>query len=187
MGARWKLSNMSLEVSSLRALAHPVRLRILSLLTGAPMSAAEVARELDITQANASYHLRNLARAGLVVEAGQEKIRGGMAKKYRHPPQSGAPRHESTPEDRHVAWQAMAHELTRRAGLEDTAPSDSTRGLLCDAEFWVEPEVWARARALVHEASALLHSSAKAPRGAGTIFVNAQMAMFKMRDPKEEK
>ena len=34
------------RVVSLRSLAHPVRLRMLSLLTGAPMSAAEVAREL---------------------------------------------------------------------------------------------------------------------------------------------
>ena len=38
----------------LRALAHPVRLRILSLLTGADLTAADVARELGITHANAS-------------------------------------------------------------------------------------------------------------------------------------
>ena len=73
------------EVSSMRATAHPVRLQILSLLTGAELSAAEIARELDLTHANASYHLRTLADAGLVVEAGEEKIRGGVAKRYRHP------------------------------------------------------------------------------------------------------
>ncbi len=72
-------------VSSLRATAHPLRLRILSLLTGAELSAAEVARELDVTHANASYHLRVLADAGEVVVAGEEKIRGGVAKRYRHP------------------------------------------------------------------------------------------------------
>ena len=37
----------------LRALAHPVRLRILSLLTGGDLSAADVARKLEITHANA--------------------------------------------------------------------------------------------------------------------------------------
>ena len=40
---------MSLEderISELRATAHPLRLQMLSLLTGAEMSAAEVAREL---------------------------------------------------------------------------------------------------------------------------------------------
>ena len=73
------------EVSAMRATAHPLRLRILSLLTGAEMSAAEVARELEVTHANASYHLRLLADAGLLVEAGEEKIRGGVAKRYRHP------------------------------------------------------------------------------------------------------
>ncbi|WP_268815939.1 helix-turn-helix domain-containing protein [Amycolatopsis alkalitolerans] len=38
-------------------LAHPLRLRLLSLLTGASLSAAEAARELGETQANVSYHL----------------------------------------------------------------------------------------------------------------------------------
>ncbi|MGI8954187.1 MAG: helix-turn-helix domain-containing protein, partial [Nocardioidaceae bacterium] len=42
---------MSSEVATLRAPAHPVRLQMLSLLTGAAMSAAELARELHITQA----------------------------------------------------------------------------------------------------------------------------------------
>src|SRR5215831_21075892 len=72
-------------IARLRAGAHPLRLRIMSLLTGAEMSAAEVARELDINHANASYHLRVLAEAGQVVEAGEERIRGGVAKRYRHP------------------------------------------------------------------------------------------------------
>src|SRR6187549_612915 len=63
-------------VRRLRATAHPLRLEMLSLLTGAALSAAEVARELGVTQANASYHLRLLHRAGLVEEAGQEKVNG---------------------------------------------------------------------------------------------------------------
>src|ERR1700679_2222186 len=59
---------MSLEVegrrvAALRARAHPLRLRMLSLLTGAAMSAAELGRELGVSQALASYHLRQLAHA----------------------------------------------------------------------------------------------------------------------------
>jgi DNA-binding transcriptional ArsR family regulator len=73
------------QISAMRAVAHPVRLRILSLLTGAEMSAAEIGRELGIAHASASYHLRVLAEAGEVVEAGEEHIRGGVAKRYRHP------------------------------------------------------------------------------------------------------
>ncbi len=66
--------------SARRATAHPLRLQILSLLTGTELSAAEIARELDTTQANASYHLRVLAGAGLLEPAGEEQIRGGVAK-----------------------------------------------------------------------------------------------------------
>ncbi len=82
-------ANAATRVSEMRATAHPVRLQMLSLLTGTQLSAAEIARELGITHANASYHLRLLAAAGLVVEAGEEKIRGGIAKRYRHPWDAG--------------------------------------------------------------------------------------------------
>ena len=51
-------------VSALRSVAHPVRLRILSLVTAEAMSAADVARALDLTHANALYHLRVLHDAG---------------------------------------------------------------------------------------------------------------------------
>ena len=59
---------MDEKLSRLRAAGHPLRLRMLSLLTGAELSAAEVARELDLTHANASYHLRLLENAGLLVK-----------------------------------------------------------------------------------------------------------------------
>ena len=77
--------------NQLRALAHPVRLRILSLLTGADLTAADVARELGITHANASYHLRFLLDAGEIVVSGEETIRGGRARRYRHHWRGGGP------------------------------------------------------------------------------------------------
>ena len=43
-----------------------------------------MARELGITQANASYHLRLLADVGQLQVSGTEKVRGGVAKKYRY-------------------------------------------------------------------------------------------------------
>ena len=54
----------------LRAIAHPVRNRILDELgaTG-PMRAADIARELGIPANQASFHLRQLAKYGLAVEA----------------------------------------------------------------------------------------------------------------------
>src|SRR3990170_1604466 len=57
----------------LRALAHPVRGRILDEIeaTG-PVRAADVARELGIPANQASFHLRQLAKYGLVEEAPEE-------------------------------------------------------------------------------------------------------------------
>lgn len=166
------------EVSSLRALAHPLRLRILSLLTGAEMSAAEIGRELGISQANASYHLRQLAAAELLVEAGEEKIRGGVAKRYRHPWQSQGAGSKATDEDARLSMQAVGNELVRRFDFR----LPTTTQFLSDAEMWVEPAVWAEVMELLVKASDLMHSGAKPPRSTGTIHVNATTVAFQMRD-----
>ena len=53
----------------LRAIAHPVRNRVLTELSAqGSMRAADVARELDIPANQASFHLRQLAKYGLVEE-----------------------------------------------------------------------------------------------------------------------
>jgi DNA-binding transcriptional ArsR family regulator len=170
------------DVSSLRAVAHPVRLRILSLLTGTEMSAAEIARELDLTHANASYHLRVLAEAGEVVEAGEEKIRGGVARRYRHPWDRVRPSPAAGPgargqEEREMHVRALAEELVRRFGQR----KDRTPAQLTDAELWVTPEVWQRVSSLVGEAARLLHAEAVPPRTPGTLHVNLSSALFEMR------
>ncbi|NUR08475.1 MAG: helix-turn-helix transcriptional regulator [Nocardioidaceae bacterium] len=167
------------RIANLRAGAHPLRLRILSLLTGAEMSAAEIARELDITHANASYHLRVLADAGQVVEAGEERIRGGVAKRYRHPWQDKHIR-TSTPEERELVVRATAEELVRRSRRR----RPRTKSSLTDAELWVTPEVWQRVFALAEEASTLLHAEARPPRTKGTVHVNMTAVLFQMTEEK---
>ncbi|PVG83420.1 transcriptional regulator [Nocardioides gansuensis] len=169
-------------ISALRAVAHPVRLRILSLLTAEAMSAAEVARALDLTHANASYHLRVLHEAGELVEAGEERIRGGVARRYRYPvggDPARRPKGPAAPEDR-VAWASATHaEVVRRlasASRERHPGSDS------DLETWVEPDVWARAMGLVQEAVLLLHAEARPARTEGTIHVSATTLAFVMAD-----
>ncbi len=55
----------------LQALAHPVRLGIMELLTvSGPLTATELADRLDETPANCSWHLRKLAEHHFVEEAG---------------------------------------------------------------------------------------------------------------------
>jgi DNA-binding transcriptional ArsR family regulator len=169
------------RVVSLRALAHPVRLQMLSLLTGAPMSAAEVARELGLTHANASYHLRQLLAAGQLVEAGEETIRGGRAKRYRYDVDApGAT--ASGPGERATYYRLLADELLRRSASNDP----HARQTSTDAELWVAPDDWARALDLVKEAMAQLHRVALPPRAPGAAHVSVSLAMFAMADPSDD-
>jgi len=165
----------------LRALAHPIRLRILSLLTGASLTAAEVARELELTHANASYHLRQLHSSGIIEVAGQERIHGGVAKRYRYDVEGELKKPAVPPKDNdtrahRLIYAAMATELNRRSALMRR----STRNHLTDAELWIDPEVWKGIRDRISEASHDLHRAAKPPRTPKAIRVNATIALFEM-------
>ncbi|WP_298509062.1 helix-turn-helix domain-containing protein [uncultured Nocardioides sp.] len=167
------------DVSSLRVIAHPVRLRMLSILTGSAMSAADLARELGISHANASYHLRQLAEADEVVEAGERTIRGGVAKLYRYPddpddqPPSGP---DASTEDRLLYVRAVGTELERRT----LARQPGRPGLVADLEGWVDPDTWERALGLLKEASRLLHGANQPPHSPGTDHVSFTAWAFQM-------
>jgi DNA-binding transcriptional ArsR family regulator len=170
------------EMETLRATAHPLRLRIISLLTGAAMSAAEVARELDVTQANASYHLRLLERAGLIRVVEEERIRGGIARRYRFEPSS----QPSVTRDIHQHLGAEAHGPLF-AALASAMRERGTRwapgpGVNTDADMWVSPDVWQQVVNLVGQASDLVHASAQPSRTKGTVHVSMSAALFCMDD-----
>ncbi|GAA3628362.1 hypothetical protein GCM10022223_52140 [Kineosporia mesophila] len=174
-------------LDELRATAHPVRLRLLSLLTGTAMSAAEAGRELQLSQAGASYHLRVLERAGLVRVVEVVRLRGGEAKRYRHESsarpfdperaESADPVKETAEEHAQYVG-AIAEELHRRSALRDQGPQ-----VHIDAELWVDAQTWRRVIALVGEASALLHAQAQAPRTPRTSPVSMTAALFPVRRP----
>src|SRR4051794_11824725 len=54
---------------AMRALAHPVRLALLELLADGPLTATEAGERVGESPANASFHLRQLAKYGFVEEA----------------------------------------------------------------------------------------------------------------------
>lgn len=59
------------DPKTIRALAHPLRLDLLQVLgASGPATAAHCARVLGASQASCSFHLRQLAKYGLVEEAG---------------------------------------------------------------------------------------------------------------------
>ncbi|AGL13637.1 regulatory protein ArsR [Actinoplanes sp. N902-109] len=165
----------------LRATAHPVRLQILSLLSSAALTAADVARELGLTHANASYHLRNLLSAGVVVQEGEERIRGGVAKRYRYDSSrdrgyfNGA---GADPDTHRAMYAVVADELIRRTAQADW----STGGTMTDAELWVDPEVFLDIRERITQLSRELHAAAQPPRTPGTVRTSTTVAMFRMTD-----
>jgi DNA-binding transcriptional ArsR family regulator len=162
-------------MSRLRATAHPVRLRILSLLTAEAMSAAEVARALDLTHANASYHLRVLHDIGALVVESEERIRGGMAKRYRYDATREVPLRTHAVDDRIAYARANALEVERR--LRDAVEGASSSS---DLEAWVSVDTWRRALDLLREASHLLHAEAQPAGTPDTVHVSATTTAFTM-------
>ncbi|HEY2717044.1 MAG TPA: helix-turn-helix domain-containing protein [Solirubrobacterales bacterium] len=56
---------------ALRAVAHPIRLELIGLLRrSGPLTATQAAARIDESPASCSFHLRQLAKYGLVEEAG---------------------------------------------------------------------------------------------------------------------
>lgn len=166
------------RIPALRAVAHPVRLRILSMLTAQAMSAAEVARALGIAHASASYHLRVLRDVGELVVDDTEKIRGGTAKRYRYAV-GGDREAASSPhggEDMVAYVHATHSEVVRRLARRRA----EGRGTTSDLETWVDQETWTRAVRLLHEALMLLHEEARPAGTEGTIPVSTTVLAFEM-------
>jgi len=168
------------ETSALRVLAHPLRLRMLSLLTGAPFSAMELSRELSISHALASYHLRQLHAAGVIELAEVRPRNGGRERRYGYrpdPPQRAARPRPDQESDALLA-EAVCVELRRRSG--DAAPGPERLGV--DAQLWVEPADWQAALDAVRAASVTLHERAKPPRSTGTARVSVSAVLFALAD-----
>ena len=68
-GAGMELSSITPDPTALRALSHPVRLRILGLLrVDGPSTASALAARLGLNSGATSYHLRQLAQHGFAVD-----------------------------------------------------------------------------------------------------------------------
>jgi len=163
------------NLNDLRVVAHPLRLRLLSLLTGESLSAAEAARSLGESQANVSYHLRRLAQAGLVELVQETRVRGGMARRYRHNPLSGEALVAGDAGSTASLLTALAGQFERRAAQAADAPFVFT-----DAEVWVSPKAWARIQVLTRELGTLIHDEA-GPPDSGFVHLGATLAVFPLR------
>jgi DNA-binding transcriptional ArsR family regulator len=161
----------------LRALGHPTRLRMLSLMWSGPLSAAALAAELGISHGLASQHLRTLDRAGLVELTEVRAKRGGRERLYRTV--KGSPlsdRRDASP----LLTEALVSNLRQRLG---TRVPDSA-SVVTDAELWVAPDVWNEYRKRLADLVAELHDHSQPPRTPGTTPIGATLMAFEMT-PRE--
>jgi DNA-binding transcriptional ArsR family regulator len=164
------------DLSGLRAVAHPLRIKLLSLLTGQSMSAAEAARALGETQANVSYHLRRLASINLVHIVEETTINGGRAKRYRHLESSGEALGAGARDDHVALMSVLAGALVSRS----REYSPDTDHSFTDAEVRVTEDDWALLRQMGRDLGKALHDMARPHDEPDTIRVAATIAIFAM-------
>lgn len=170
------------DLLGLRAVAHPLRIKLLSLLTSQSMSAAEAARALGETQANVSYHLRRLASNHLVQIVEETTINGGRAKRYRHLPSSGEALGAGAREDHVALMSALAQELVHRSREYSTNTDHS----FTDADIRVTEHDWSRLREMSRTLGKALHEMARPHDEPGTVRVGATIALFAMEKADDQ-
>ena len=172
---------MSLEITEqlipLRAMAHPVRLQILSLTTGAALSASELADELGIAHAAASYHARQLADAGLLQVVDDTRARSGRGRPpvhYRYV----APLSERLDRSggQEALWAATSQDLQRRLRAR------SRHHVGADAEVWLAPADFEEICGLAQQISDLIHERAQPPHADGTVHGSVSIFAFELED-----
>jgi predicted ArsR family transcriptional regulator len=140
------------DPKAIRALAHPLRLDLLELLTATgPATAAQCGRVLGHTQASCSFHLRQLAKYGFVEDAGPGKDR--RERMWRMPDPRPALRIRGTGKEleRLVVERATAailNWLDRKAG---EAAEWREQAEMISAIAMVSPEEAAELKARMHE------------------------------------
>lgn len=162
------------NVGDLRLVAHPLRLRLLSVMTGRAMSAAEAARELGETQANVSYHVRRLAEGGLLEFVDEQAVRGGVAKRYIHNPVSGEAINGSDSENFLGLIQALAQQMSVRASLY----REGSTFAFTDAQVTVPGDQWSRVQEHARELGRMIHQLAECPPGDDPVTVSLTVAAF---------
>ena len=80
-----------------RALADPMRIRLLECLWGRPQSARELAEWVGMAPARLYYHLAQLEQAGLIEIAEYRRLAGGKVERVYRPRPMEPPGDEATP------------------------------------------------------------------------------------------
>jgi DNA-binding transcriptional ArsR family regulator len=189
------LRRKELDAASLKALAHPLRVQILRLLeVREQMSVTGLAAELGETTGAVSYHLRQLARHGLVEEGDAD---GAGESEGQRPVGRRRRLWRMAVDEIHMSGHAfLADQDTREAAgflLREFEAGRSRRLAHWFATATTWPEEWqnassdmdgtltldpAQTRALADELKALLDRYRQLPPGAGARRVDVQYAVY---------
>jgi DNA-binding transcriptional ArsR family regulator len=109
-----------------KALAHPLRVAALAVLEERTASPSEIAAELGASLGQVSYHVRTLARYGLVTLVETRPKRGALEHYYRAEPNSHLLRSPMVLDER--GWNELSAKFERlRADCERIAAASAKR------------------------------------------------------------
>jgi DNA-binding transcriptional ArsR family regulator len=140
-------------LAAMRALAHPIRVRMLHLLRTETLSASELGRRLRIRFGSAQYHLRTLERAGIARRVGERRKRGGVEVLFEVPHSLWVDHDaEAPPGMRQAVYHAYLAELQRRldAAAAEPDPLDTERDAFSSRELELRPEELPAATEALH-------------------------------------
>jgi DNA-binding transcriptional ArsR family regulator len=175
-----------------KALTHPVRMRVLTLLNQKVASPSELAEEIDEPLGNVSYHVRMLLDLGLIELVGTTPRRGAVEHHYRatERPWLGKQAWAKLPESLRggisgaVLTQAWEDTLAAvEAGTFDSEPTShlSRTPMILDSEGWEElaqliDETLERGIAIQSEAAGRLAGAQEESREARLILMHFEAA-----------
>ena len=129
-----------------RALGHPLRVRVLAILEERTASAVELARILDADIGVVAYHVRKLNQLGLIELVKETRVRGAIQRHYRayeRPRVSDDAWEQAPPVAKQAAVDAALQQIydygraSNAAGGFDRRDAHITRSALrLDAEGW---------------------------------------------------
>jgi DNA-binding transcriptional ArsR family regulator len=168
-------------VETMRALAHPTRLRMLELLRREPLSASELARRLQIRFGSARFHLQQLVKGGLVHPAGDRRVRGGLELLFSAPEEVRVDIDPGEPATTAAMHHALVAELGRklRSAAADQRPGDSDADIVSLREVRLTPEGREEAQRIAAEALRQIRALHTAPAEGDAVPVSLGLFLFR--------
>jgi len=169
-----------------KALAHPLRIRILALLEERKASPVQLAEHLDATLGTVAYHVRTLDQLGLIELVATRQRRGATEHVYaarEHPRLSDGAWSATSPMAKHVMIASVLSQIgqyatqSAAAGGFDRADAHATRTeLKLDEDGWSElaevSKTWlVQVRKIEAEAKRRLERSGEQPFDVGLVIL----------------